>query len=142
MFSRSDASRARSLPHRGPFQIAVFFAVIHYLCLIATITLAVLFAMNPHPDSATLVFSGIGASLFTWFIAFFRRRSAKCPLCKGTPLLNTRASTHSKATRLYPLNHGTTAIVSIVFTQRFRCMYCGTPFDLLKSPSSRHGGQD
>jgi hypothetical protein len=120
--------------------VAVLFTVLHYLCLVATITFTVILAMNPRQEAATPVFIGLGVSMLTWFIAFFRRRSARCPLCKGTPLLNTRASTHVKATRVYPLNHGTTAVLSILFTHRFRCMYCGTPYDLLKVPSSsRHG---
>ena len=140
--SRHELIRARSLPHRGPFQIAVGFTVVHYLCLIATITLLVLFARNPAPETAYPVGGGIIASFVTWFIAFFRRRSARCPLCKGTPLLNTRASTHMKARRLPPFNYGTTAVLSIVFAHRFRCMYCGTPYDLLKTPSSRLGGQE
>ena len=65
------------------------------------------------------------------------RRSARCPLCKGTPYLNTGALTHRNATRLFPLNHGTSALLSSLITQRFRCMYCGTRFDLLKRRSSR-----
>jgi hypothetical protein len=72
-----------------------------------------------------------------WIIAFFKRRAAHCPLCKGTPLLNSGARPHAKARRFYPFNHGMTATLSIIATQRFCCMYCGSDFDLLKTPSHR-----
>jgi len=78
----------------------------------------------------------VGAGL-SWVLCFLKRRSARCPLCKGTPFLDTGALTHRKASRLFPLNHGTSAVLSTLFTQRFRCMYCGTRYDLLKRHSSR-----
>jgi len=66
-------------------------------------------------------------------ISYSRRRAARCPLCIGTPLMNTGALTHKRSTKLAPLNEGYTALLSIAFTQKFRCMYCGTRYDLLKS---------
>jgi transposase-like protein len=59
-----------------------------------------------------------------------------CPLCKGTPLVETGARLHERANGC-PLTHGTSTILSILFLQRFRCMYCGTDYDLLKE-SKRH----
>ena len=72
-----------------------------------------------------------------------RRRSARCPLCKGSPLYDSGAVKHAKAHRMRPLNHGATAVLSILFLNRFRCMYCGTPYDMLKAPSTaRHKHQE
>ena len=79
----------------------------------------------------------MGFSALMWLVAYFKRRSAHCPLCKGTPLLNTGARTHMRARRLFPFSHGVTATFSILAVQRFRCMYCGSDYDLLK-PRSRH----
>jgi hypothetical protein len=64
--------------------------------------------------------------------SLLKRRSILCPLCKGTPLVSSRAHVHSKAFRIFPLNHATTAMLTILFTQTFRCMYCGSRFDVLK----------
>ena len=77
----------------------------------------------------------LAASLATWLISYLRRRSARCPLCKGSPLLESGAVKHAKAYRLRPFNHGATAVLGILFLNRFRCMYCGTPYDLLKRSS-------
>ncbi|MBC7980220.1 MAG: hypothetical protein H7Y36_06630 [Armatimonadetes bacterium] len=85
---------------------------------------------------ATRVFAAsLVCTAVTWLIAFLKRRNTHCPLCKGTPLINSGALTHQKAFRLYPFNHGVTATLSLIASQKFRCMYCGTNFDILKTPS-------
>ncbi len=139
MKSRSAAdpvSRARSIHHKRPFTVAVFFALLHYLCLIGTATCVVIVILNPASASVPPLVVAVVASLVTWLISFFRRRSARCPLCKGSPLLDSGAVKHAKAYRLPPLGHATTAVFGILLLSRFRCMYCGTPYDLLKRSSS------
>jgi hypothetical protein len=132
-----QASRARSLHDKRPFNVAVFFAVVHYLCLIAFLTCVVILILNPVEGSVKILIASLVACLFTWLISFFRRRSVRCPLCKGSPLLDTGAVKHAKAYRLPPLNHGNTAVLGILFLNRFRCMYCGTPYDMLKKSSQQ-----
>lgn len=132
---RSKVLRARSLPSGRSFTVAVFFTTLHFLCLITTSTALVLFLIEPDLLAMKIIVGGLVFSGATWLIAFFKRRTAHCPLCKGTPLVNSGALAHSKATRLYPLNHGVSATLSIIATQTFRCMYCGSDFDLLKTPS-------
>lgn len=140
--AKARVLRARSLPSSRPFTVAVFFSSLHYLGLITTITAFVLFVMQPSQLAMKVIVGGIGFSVVTWLIAFFKRRSAHCPLCKGTPLINSGALAHSRATRIYPLNHGVSATLSIIATQTFRCLYCGSDFDLLKTPSYRRGKSD
>lgn len=134
--------RARSLPSSRPFNVAAFFSAMHYFGLITTATAFVLFFIEPSQLATKVIVGGIAFSGFTWLIAFFKRRSAHCPLCKGTPMINSGALAHSRASRLYPLNHGVSATLSILATQTFRCMYCGSDFDLLKTPSYQRGRSD
>ncbi|MES2920204.1 MAG: hypothetical protein V4819_01565 [Verrucomicrobiota bacterium] len=134
--------RARSLPSSRPFNVAAFFSAMHYFGLITTATAFVLFFMEPSQLATKVIVGGLVFSGVTWMIAFFKRRSAQCPLCKGTPLINSGALAHSRATRLFPLNHGVSATLSILATQTFRCMYCGSDFDLLKTPSYQRGRQE
>jgi len=134
--------RARSLPSSRPYNVAAFFSALHYFGLITTATAFVLFFMEPSQLATKVIVGGLAFSGVTWMIAFFKRRSAQCPLCKGTPLINSGALAHSRATRLYPLNHGVSATLSILATQTFRCMYCGSDFDLLKTPSYQRGRHD
>ncbi|WP_367872100.1 hypothetical protein [Luteolibacter sp. Populi] len=127
--------RSRSVHDKRPYNVAVLITLLHYLCVVALITSMVIVFLNPKQDSMQpLVISAVGSGV-TWLIAYLKRRSARCPLCKGSPLVDTGASKHAKAYRLKPLNYGSTAVVGILFLHRFRCMYCGTPYDLLKKPS-------
>lgn len=140
---RSKDVRHRSLPTSRPFTVAVFFAFISYLGIVATLTAFVIAFVYPSQFAVSMIVGGIIFTGIAWLIAFFRRRTAHCPLCKGTPLINSGALVHSKATRIFPLNHGVSSIISVLALQRFRCMYCGSDFDLLKPPSHRLiGGQE
>ena len=139
---RSKEIRPRSLPSGRPFNVAVFFATVHYLGALGTLTAFILAVKQPSQLAVSLIVGGLVFSAVTWLIAFFKRRSAHCPLCKGTPLINSGALVHSRATRIFPLNHGVSAIFSIIATQRFRCMYCGSDFDLLKHASYRNGATE
>lgn len=137
--------RTRSLPSSRPFNIAAFFSSIHYLGIVTTLTgFGLIFFDGPSSQNfiaTKITLGGLGFSAVSWMVAFFKRRAAHCPLCKGTPLVSSGALPHSKATRIYPFNHGVSAIFSIMTTQKFRCMYCGSAFDLLKTPSYRRKPQ-
>ncbi len=137
---RLPETRARSVPHRREFVRAVFLSAIHYLGMIAAATTLVVFFFQPTPLATKVFILCIGFSVVTWLLSFFKRRHTHCPLCKGTPLINSGALAHQKATRIFPFNHGVSATISIIATQKFRCMYCGTQFDMLKTPSHQLGG--
>jgi hypothetical protein len=130
--------RSRSVPFKKPFILAVFASLLFYLGLIAFVASVFAFSVSPKDlkkgaADILVVVPPVCAGL--WLIAYILRRRALCPLCRSTPLLDTLSSKHEKAYKCKPLNYGTTAILSIVFTQRMRCMHCGTPFDLLKLKS-------
>ncbi len=139
---RGSEPRARSLPFKGPFVLAGFLSAIHYLSIIAWLTCLVMFAFQQNGTASKMVILTLCLVICTWLLAFIKRRSARCPLCKGTPLLNSGALPHGKAFRIPPLNHGTTATLSLICTQEYRCMYCGNLYDLLKPvpPEKRVGG--
>lgn len=135
--SKPRVIHARSLPSSRPFNVAAFFSALHYVGIVTTLTSLVLIFTDPSELSRNVFIGGIAFSALTWLISFFKRRSAHCPLCKGTPMINSGAHAHSRATRIFPFNHGISATLSIITTQTFRCMYCGSDFDMLKTPSHR-----
>ena len=139
---RISGERARSVPHKQPFLRAVFLSALHYMGILAALTTLVFFFLHPTHLATRVLIACLVFIAVTWLIAFFKRRSTHCPLCKGTPLLNTGALAHQRATRIFPFNHGVSATLSIIATQKFRCMYCGTAFDLMKIPSHLSGKQD
>ncbi|QTN31768.1 hypothetical protein HZ994_05320 [Akkermansiaceae bacterium] len=136
---RDPVSRLRSVPHRQPFVRAVIISAMHYMGIIAAATTLTVYLFQPSPLATKVLVATLGYTAATWLVAFFKRRNTHCPLCKGTPLINSGALPHKKAFRLYPFNQGVSATLSIIATQKFRCMYCGTGFDILKEPSHLRG---
>lgn len=135
-------SRPRSLPAARPYRIAACLFALHILGSIAGITALACFIRQPSETASGVLFASMGFSALAWLAAFFMRRAIHCPLCKGTPLCNSGARTHERAKRLPPFNHGITATLSILAIQKFRCMYCGSDFDLLKPPTRLLGGAE
>lgn len=138
---RSQIPRLRSVPDRQPYIRAVFFSAIHYMGILATATTLALFIMEPSHLATRVMVVCLGFTAVSWLIAYFKRRTTHCPLCKGTPLLDAGAIPHKNAVRYFPLNYGVSATLSIIAAQKFRCMYCGTGFDILKPPSHKRGGE-
>jgi DNA-directed RNA polymerase subunit RPC12/RpoP len=148
---RPKVLRARSVPSAKPFRVATFLWGLHCLGLVVTLTALAAVFLHPNAQVPWIMAGGLAFSGLMWLIAFFKRRAATCPLCKGTPLVNSGAMPHLRARRVWPLNHGVCAMLSIMATQRFRCMYCGSHYDLLKertrhsyveTPHDRNGARE
>ena len=130
--------RNRSLPNKRPFLSALFWSFLYWcaLCCFFATLVALLVSRDLHTAYlAAAALAGVGV---TWLISFVKRRGARCPLCQGTPYINTGAETHEKAVAVFPFNHGITAMLSTIFTMRFRCMYCATRYDILKPSHRKH----
>lgn len=135
MTLKKHSHGARSLPFKRAYVAAMVVGFLHYMAIVAAATLAFIMIRSPDGTVAWWLVGSLGAIALTWVFGYVMRRSAKCPLCKGTPLLDTHAAKHQKAVRIRPFNFGATAMLHLTFSQRFRCMYCGTPFDMLRKPS-------
>ena len=133
----SFEDRARSVPYRRCYVTSVSLCVASYICMMGA--LAAFTFIIPYPGIAPGTTLGVLVLLsgIFWLLSLFKRREATCPLCKGTPLLDSKARTHQKAVRFLPLNYGTTNVIRIIFRQQFRCHFCGTPYDLLKTVSAQ-----
>jgi hypothetical protein len=134
---RGHGKSFRSLSVTQPFYTAIFIVLLHWLGFATFVTAAFLSSSLPHSltipwMTGSLIFSGV-----MWIIGILKRRQAYCPLCRGTPLIDSRARVHEKAKRIWPFNHGMTALLSIIATHKFRCMYCGSEYDMLKDTARR-----
>jgi len=130
--------RMRSVPYRTPFISAGLFALINYWAAFSILVVLPLFLIDPTLMAQRALIGCVAFYFLSAIASFLKRRKVLCPLCKGTPLLSTRAHVHPKAFRIFPLDHGTTATLALIFTQTFRCMFCGSRFDLLKPKPPRH----
>ena len=124
--------RPRSVPFKRPIVGAVFFSALFYLSLAATLaTLFACFALR-RDDTVVILLFCIGINTILGGLSYLRRRVPRCPLCNGTPLVDSSARKHRDAKRFFPLSYGSSNVVRCIFRQRYICPYCGTPFDLLK----------
>ncbi len=134
----NSPSRYRSIPYRTPYLMAVVWTLIHWCCMTATLTLVIFFLYHHHAGKGAKykrpIIIAAGGTILTLIVSHYKRRVVRCPLCIGTPLINTGALTHKRSRKFGPLNEGQCSILSIAMTQKFRCMYCGTRYDLLKIP--------
>lgn len=128
--------RARSLPFQKYFLRSIYWSAAVFILSTSAVTMAYCFFVSPESGGFVPIIAVFLLAIVSWLFGFYSRKRASCPLCKGTPLLDTGASPHQKAVRFFPLNYGTTNLIRSFFTQRFRCQFCGTPFDYLK-PFSR-----
>jgi hypothetical protein len=65
-------------------------------------------------------------------LAFLNNEKLHCNLCHGTVLHEKRCRKHASATRIPGLSHRAATVASILTTGQFRCMYCGTSYQLKK----------
>lgn len=128
------------MPFPRPFVKAAFISTIFLLSVVCLITTITAFALLQTQKSAYLVVGTLFVTIFIWTVSLFSRRSARCPLCQGTPYFNSGAHMHEKATKLPFINHGMSNIIRTIGNQTMRCMYCGQPYDFLKPVSNPISG--
>lgn len=79
-----------------------------------------------------LALGGLACFVLMRVLAFFLGQRLHCTLCHGTVLQEKRCRKHTDAQRIAPLSYRSSAVVSVLSTGTFRCMYCGTPYRLRK----------
>lgn len=124
--------RARAVPTSRPYYVAAILFSCFVLCLVGAVTSIWFAVADSNQEALHLFLMFMSLSLIFWLMSYIKRKHTICTLCKGTPLLNSGSLVHVRAKRLPPLNHGTTALASIIFSQKYRCMFCGEDYDLLK----------
>lgn len=63
---------------------------------------------------------------------YYHGKRTICSLCRGPVFHVQRSSKNRDATKWPGLGYRTSAVLSLFFTGRYNCMYCGTPFRLKK----------
>ncbi len=74
--------------------------------------------------------AGLGTFAFSRGVVFLLADSLNCPLCHGAVMKERRCRKHQDAFRLWPLSYRASAVLSLLVTFGFRCMYCGTSYRL------------
>lgn len=131
-----NKNHAHSVKDRFAFYRAVFIYLLSIFSILAFVTLILLaiFALPDIPDLKKVNFLCLVflVVVILYLISFFVRRTCKCPLCRANPLLDGKSVKHAKACKIKPFNYSSTATVSILIRNAYRCQHCGTPFVIKK----------
>jgi hypothetical protein len=130
-----DAQRPRSYPFS--FQLlcgALSIFVLWISTVAAVVSLVMKYSGHHEPWTGVSVVS-LGTLVLSLALTLVISLTKKCPLCHGQPLHNRRCPKHRLAERWPLLTHRATAVLRILTSLSFRCMYCGTPFRLFKKSS-------
>jgi hypothetical protein len=134
-----EAPRIRSA--RGYHRLGRLLQVVLLLTLAFFGSLAFLIGaaglmLTEKPLWGWLALGGLGTFTVCRVSVFVLSKTLTCPLCHGTVMHEKRCRKHANAFRIWPLSYRASAVISILFTASFRCMYCGTPWRLQRT--SRH----
>lgn len=75
----------------------------------------------------------LGFWLFSVFLFFIRQSILRCPLCMVPLWGNQKCKKNSKMKPALGISYRLGTACSIIFRGRYRCPYCGEPFDARKS---------
>jgi hypothetical protein len=124
--------RSRHYPRPWNFYLGALLLAVSTMATAAFLVVTVVMLMQ---GDRALGYAAIGLFSFatvTRVWALFNNHNLHCPLCHGTVLREGRCRKHAEAARIPGLTYRATVVLSALFTGHFRCMYCGTPFRLVK----------
>lgn len=124
------ARRARHFPRSGRLLLVALLLMLSGVGLLAFLAGVVGLGLTQLPLWGWLALGGIGLFAFTRSLVFILADALTCPLCHGTVMKLRNCRKHDQAFRLWPLSHRASAVLSLLLTFGFRCMYCGTPYRL------------
>ena len=137
----APVERARPFPQPGRLVVGVLLDVACKASALLALVAVVLFGrelvqkgeLSVDDPLWGLVF--LGAVVLYGVLAVVRYQQGRrtlCSLCRGPVFHEQRSSKSRNATKLPGLSHRTSIVLSLLFTGRYHCMYCGTPFRLKK----------
>jgi hypothetical protein len=122
--------RARHFPRSGRLFVVALLMLVAFAGGLAFVLGVSGLLMTQNRDWGWLALGGLGVVVIARGIVFIISDALHCPLCHGAVMRERRCHKHADAFRLWPLSHRASAVLSLLTTFGFRCMYCGTAFRL------------
>jgi hypothetical protein len=124
--------RARHFHRSGYAYLVAALLFLAMVALVSFVTFGVLMALTRDRNMGLVALASCAAFVLLRLIAAWHTRKLTCGLCHGTLLHEKRCLKHERAEKWPLLGHRSTAVLRIIFTLGFTCMYCGTPYRLRK----------
>ena len=125
---------------QGRLLFIALLALTSYAALPATIYFTILLILEPQGGWQNAAMGSLIAFAASLILGTILSAMTKCSLCHGSPLMGRKCRKHVLANKLPCLTHRASVIFHLIFTGKFRCMYCSTPYRLgtrTESTSSR-----
>lgn len=120
--------RARQYPCPGRLFLISFLWILSSLTFLGFVGLVTVMLINEQRELGLWAIGVLGAFALMRLVVFILAPGLHCTLCHGTVVHSRGCRKHDKGTKLPLLSHRASTALSVFFTGRFRCMYCGTPF--------------
>jgi len=115
---------------QGRLILIVLLSVITYISLPATLYFTLRLVTDPGQRWDSWAIGSLIAFVSSLVLGIILSTLTKCSLCHGTPLLARKCRKHTIANKLPFLSYRASSVLHLLFTGKFRCMYCSTPFRL------------
>lgn len=117
---------------KGQFRLIIIslLALTTYIALPATIYFTIQQIVDPQGGWQAAAISSLIAFVVSLVLGTLLSAITKCSLCHGSLLLGKKCRKHVLANKLPLLTYRASAILHLIFTGKFRCMFCSTPFRL------------
>lgn len=130
--------RKRHFPRSAKLFLVALLMMAAFLGFLAFLAGAIGMAITRAEMWGWLALAGLGTIVVSRVVVFVLADSLNCPLCHGAVMKVRRCRKHQDAFRLWPLSHRASAVLSLLTTFGFRCMYCGTGYRLGRRRSQVH----
>ncbi len=129
----SRTRRARGYHRPGRLLLVALLLVLALLGSLAFLCGVAAMMLTGVREWGWLALAGLGVFAVSRVAVFALAAALNCPLCHGTVMNEKRCRKHDNAFRLWPLSYRASAVISLLFTGTFRCMYCGTQWRLKRT---------
>lgn len=124
--------RARAFHRPWRLWLVSLLLLVAFLAFTGFASCAVALAMEGDRVWGVASLASLGLFLLARGTAWVLAQRLHCTLCHCTVMSEKRCHKHADAARIPPLSYRATAVLQVLLTLGFRCMYCGTRFRLWK----------
>jgi hypothetical protein len=115
---------------QGRLLLIALLALITYAAVPATLYFTARLIIAPDAGWQIWTVGSLVALVVSLVLGILLSATTKCTLCHGTPLMGNKCRKHTLANKLPLLTYRASSIVHLIFTGKFRCMFCSTPYRL------------
>ena len=117
---------------KGQFRLLLIalFTLTMYAALPATLYFTARLIMEPEAGWQHWALGALITLVASMVLGIVLSAITKCSLCHGTPFFVNRCRKHALANKLPLLSFRASCLAHMLFTWKFRCMFCSTPYRL------------